>query len=228
MLAQALEIEPRGLFYAWRAQLAVIQHVEQHGFDKQELAERCRQFVREAMQREPMNSYVLSCVANAKLVMEGNLPACNELAKLSITKNPSNPMAWWSLSNARLYSGDRDYAYDAAKIAQQLAQDSPHRFWSDFQVSLTSAVVNRLDEAIGQGELAAILAPNFKPPLRYLTALYALNGDRDGAIRALLQLKSLEPDFSIDRMVRDSNYPVSMMRSSGLIDASKLSEIDDP
>lgn len=225
MLQRAHEIDPQGLFEAWRAQLFTIQFVERYGTDTLELSQKCEACCANALAADPTNSNVLAAVANARTIMGKNFTAGGELAVLSLRANPANPLGWWALSNAKQYAGDFDLAYACAVQAQHLATGTRFEFWANFQRSLTAAMINRPHEAIRLGELSSALAPNFRPPLRYLTALYAKDGQRGAALRAADQLARLEPDFSVDRMANDPDYPVSIMRQSGLIDREKLSDL---
>jgi hypothetical protein len=226
LFIQADEIEPRGLFLAWRAQLAVIRLVESGGdVDRQGLADQSAALCAEAMQREPTNSNVLAAVANARLVLEGDGVAARELSRLGVTANPANPLAWWSWANGLLYTGDAKKAHAAARTAQMLARNGSFRFWTDFQVALTSAVTGDLDGAIAHAEVSRALNPAFRPPLRYLLALLAKTGQDDAARLIRDRLERAEPGFSVDRMIDDPAYPVSMMRKAGLIDPSRLRDL---
>lgn len=225
MLRKAHEIDPQGLFEAWRAQLFTIQFVERFSSDTAELAEKCDASCANALAADPTNSNVLAAVANARTIIGKNFTAGGELAVLSVRSNPANPLAWWAFSNAKQYAGEFELAYSAAARAQQLASGTRFEFWVNFQRSLTAAMTDRHQEAIRLGELSSALAPNFRPPLRYLTALYAKQNNREDAVRAAHQLTNIEKDFSIDRMANDPDYPVSIMRQSGLIDREKLSDL---
>ena len=225
-LVAALALEERGVFHAWRAQLAAIRHIEQTGRDRGELDALSHAACARALELESQNSSVLSGVANARLVLEGDGIAAGNLAQAGVDANPANPLAWWALANARLYSGQAEDAWEAAVMSQRLAAKSNFRFWTDFQVSLVAAVTGRHREAIDFGELSGALAPNFRPPMRYLTALYAAQGDRENATRAARQLAQREPGFTLAKLMDDPAYPVSMMRQAGLLDRARLSEID--
>ena len=225
-LVAALALEERGVFHAWRAQLAAIRHIEQTGRDRDELNALSRAACARALELESQNSSVLSGVANARLVLEGDGIAAGNLAQAGVDANPANPLAWWALANARLYAGQAEDAWDAAVMSQRLAAKSNFRFWTDFQVSLVAAVTGRHREAIEFGELSGALAPNFRPPMRYLTALYAGQGDRENATRAARQLAEREPGFTLGKLMNDPAYPVSMMRQAGLLDRARLSELD--
>ena len=225
LLSRATEIAPRGLFYAWRAQLAAIRHVERQSESSGELRSLSEAQAAHALETEPLNSNVLAAVANARLVFENDLDASSALACQAVAANRANPLAWWAWANATLYGGNADAAYAAAITAQNLADRSTLRFWADFQRSLTAAVTGRTDEAIAYGAAASALAPSFRPPLRYLIALYARKGAMAEAERTSRRLLALEQDFSAERLLSDPAYPVSLMRRAGLVDRGSLSAL---
>lgn len=225
LFSQAYEIEPRGVFQAWRAQLFTIQYVERYGSDPEVLREKSDQSCALALAADPTNSNVLAAVANARMILDKNFVGGGELAMMSVNANPANPLAWWSLSNAKQYVGAYEAAYAAAVQAQKLADGTRLKFWGDFQRSLTAAITGKTEEALRFGESSSALAPNFRPPLRYLTALYAAAGREDDARRSAAHLQRREPDFTVERMVKDADYPVSIMRKSGILDGDKLMKL---
>ena len=227
MLARAQEIGPRALTGAWRAQLRLIQQVELHPDRSENLAEEARRFCMEALELEPLNSMVLAAVANTRLVLDKDVSACMELARRSVSLNPSNPLAWNSLATAKLYAGDIGEAHALAVRAQRMSSGSPFGHWWDFGRCLTAALTGRRDEALQLAEAAHALSPEFRPPLRYLTALYAAAGRPEEALRAGDRLKKLEPGFSFERMAKDESYPISPLRWSGLLDAGRLMDLED-
>lgn len=74
-------------------------------------------------------------------------------------------------------------------------------------------------------ERCSALAPNFRPPLRYLIALYAAKGDLEEASRKVQRLMQLEPDFTPERLANDPSYPVSLMRQTKLFNPARLMEL---
>ncbi|MEO1774004.1 MAG: hypothetical protein AAFS07_03545 [Pseudomonadota bacterium] len=226
MFAAAIEREPRGLYYAWRAQLAVIRFVELAADDVLVLKAECAEHCARAMELEPLNSHVLAAVANAKMLLERDLEASTLLSQQAVSANRANPLAWWSWANVTLYRGELEMAHAAAVIAQSLTERSSLKFWADFQRSLTAALTGRREEAIRFGTSASALAPSFRPPLRYLVALHAARGDRDATLDAAEQLRRIEDSFSIDKLLFDPEYPVSLMRKTSLLTAETVSRLD--
>lgn len=217
LLAQAIERDPRGLYYAWLSQLAVIRFVERQTEDTASLAAECAEHSARALEFEPTNSHVLAAVANAKIFLERDIDASTLLSQHAVAANRANPLAWWSWANVTLYRGELEMAHAAAVTAQNLSERSSLKFWADFQRSLTAAVTGRTAEAIHYGTSASTLAPSFRPPLRYLLALHAATGSAQAAAQAARRLKSIERDFSIDRLLFDPDYPVSLMRRAQLV-----------
>ncbi|MEM9902654.1 MAG: hypothetical protein AAF865_15005 [Pseudomonadota bacterium] len=226
MFAAAIEREPRGLYYAWRAQLAVIRFVELAADDVLALKAECAEHCARAIELEPLNSHVLASVANAKMLLERDLEASTLLSQQAVSANRANPLAWWSWANVTLYRGELEMAHSAAVLAQNLTERSSLKFWADFQRSLTAALTGRREEAIRFGTSASALAPSFRPPLRYLVALHAARGDRDATVGAADQLRRIEDSFSIDKLLFDPEYPVSLMRKTSLLTAETVSRLD--
>lgn len=222
LLKEAHDIDPRGVFSAWRLQLSIIQYVERYELDRQALCDKGEELCAEAIAQDPLNSNVMAAAANFQAIMEKNAVAGVELARLSIRANSANPLAWWAFSNAVQYTGDAETAYLAARRAHNLARGTKLEFWAAFQRSLSAALVRKPEEALHLGEISNALAPNFAPPLRYLLALYSNLDDVESARRVLKNLERMEADFSLDRIVHDPEYPMSIARSAGLLDANKL------
>ncbi len=222
MLEMAEELGAGALSSAWRAQLRVIQHVELHQGRSENLPDEARKLAVLAMEREPMNSMVLAAVANTRLVLDNDVNSCMELARRSVRLNPANPLAWDSLATAKLYAGDIGEAHALAVRAQKISSGSPFGHWWDFGRCLTAALTGRKAEALQLAEAAHALSPEFRPPLRYLTALYAADERFEDAQRTAERLQKLEPDFTFERMAKDETYPISPLRWGGLLDSGKV------
>ncbi|MEO1455077.1 MAG: hypothetical protein AAFV31_14780 [Pseudomonadota bacterium] len=214
-LETLLADSPQPVLYGWLAQAYTIQYVERYRPADAELRERCEAACREALAGGGQNSNVLAAVANARTNINHNYLAGLQLAEQSIKCNVANPLAWWAYSNALQCVGRSEMAHRAACNAQLLADATQLQFWADFQVSLTAALLGDTATAIENGERSVALVPDFRPPLRYLTALYAMDGDTDALTRSTAALKAAELDFSMTQMIEDIDYPIGMMRRYG-------------
>lgn len=221
MLLQAYDIQRRGIFKSWLAQLYSIQFVERIR-PIEDLRDKSEASCAHALELDPQNSNVLASVADASLVIGRNFARSAQLAKMSVAANPSNPRAWWTQASANLYFGNAETAHRSAINAQTLARGTRLQFWTDIQRGLAAVVNGKTIEGIQLLESSSALAPDFHPPLRYLTALYSAAGMSRQAQECARRLQALEPDFTFERLANDPDYPVSLMRQHGMLDTIKL------
>lgn len=216
LLDRAYYLDPRGIYLAWKVLLRVIRLVERHRVDVQATTEEAVALARQAVEFEPMNSMVLAAASNAASLVEANSATAMELAQRAVRLNQSNPLAWDCLSTAALHEGKLEEAYVYAVKSQRLAGNTPFKHWYDMGRVLMATVTGRLPEAVRLAGAASVV-PHFKPPLRYIAALYAHAGRHDDAERAVARLRAVEPDFSTERMVEDPQYPVAALRRSQIL-----------
>jgi tetratricopeptide (TPR) repeat protein len=216
LLDRAFCLDPRGVYLAWRVLLRIVQLVERHPVDAAATSAEAIDLYRRALEFEPYNSLVQAAASNVLSLVENNAPAALEMAQRAVRRNAANPFAWDCLSTAALHAGKLEEAYVFAVRAQRLAGDTPFKHWYDMGRALTATVTGRLDEALGLAGAASV-TPHFKPPLRYIAALYAHNGQPERAELAIARLQALEPGFTADQMVRDPTYPVAALRKSQIL-----------
>lgn len=217
LLSAGFSMSGRGVFLAWRVMLRLIMLVEQHANLPPDYEDEARAFSMQALELDPGNSLVLTAASNAQLFLLGDIVAAEEYARRAIALNPANPFAWDCLSMVSLYQGDRDAAHRLQRRARFIAGSSPQAHWFDMGCCLTATLKGQYTSALDFAHRSASVAPGFHPPLRYLIALYAHAGDFEKASRIAGQLRKIEGDFSIDRMVNDAAYPVSALRQSQLL-----------
>lgn len=216
LLDRAFCLDPRGIYLAWRVLLRIVQLVERHPVDAPAVAAEAVALARRAMEFEPLNSMVLAAASNVASLVESNPHAAVELAQRAVRLNRANPFGWDCLSTAALHVGKLEEAHVFAVKAQYLAGDTPFKHWYDMGRALTATVTHRTDEALALAGAASVM-PHFKPPLRYIAALHAHNGQTQAAHAALARLRALEPDFDPEMMERDPAYPVAALRRSEIL-----------
>ncbi|MGQ0567065.1 MAG: hypothetical protein ACT4OK_18645 [Gemmobacter sp.] len=225
LFALADQMESRGLIKAWQAQLRVFRMIERHDGTDPSMREEALDLCAQAMEREPNNSMVLAVVAYARNALDRDPLASVELAKRSVRINPVNPVAWDSLSIAKLYSGHVAEAHEIAQRVQKMGAMRPNRFWWDMGLCVTAALTGNESLALQMARSASAQAPDFRAALRYLVALSAGRGAPEVALAAAERLKQLEPTFSFDALAHDPAYPVGALRRSGLLRADRIRAI---
>lgn len=215
----------RGIVLGLRAQISVIRDIERLSASPQETAEQGLYLAAKAIEADPFNSQVLSAAANAQVFLKWDVDTGAELAEMALQTNRSNPLAWWAHANVGLYTQSFDRALESAMTATRLARGTPLQFWCQFQLGLAALAAGQLELARRSLETSAAIAPSFRPPKRYLLALYAHLRQFERANRMAKDLAALEETFSLDAFARDHDYPVSLARRVGLIDPGVLSEV---
>ena len=97
-----------------------------------------------------------------------------------------------------------------------LVGDDARHLW-DLYHGLVCISIDRYDEALGALRSAARRCPSFKAPHRQLIALNMHLGDTAAAQKHVAALSSLEDAFSLEAYLLDEEYPVSTLRSKGLL-----------
>jgi len=212
----AFSKDPRGLYLAWRVMLRVIRFIELPNSDIAVTREEISDLSARALDLEPGNSMVLSAAANAALLVQEDMLAARELASRALKVNPTNPFAWDCNSIWHLMASDFEKAHMMQLRARTISSDPRCKHWWDMGCALTATVTGRLEEARYYAECASALVPQFRPPLRYLTALYANENRIEEAEASSRKLKLIEPEFSLDRMVSDPKYPSAALKRSSL------------
>lgn len=219
---QAYSIKPRGLYLAWKAQLREIQMLERLATDPQGLKDEVRDLVQKAISTEPDNSMVQALVANAQLYVEGDIDASLNYASRAVHLNPGNAMGRWALSSAQLFSHQVTESYRNAKMASFLTEGTALSFWSKSQQGGAAIALGRLDEAKSLFKSAVADCPSFRPAMRYLFAIHACMEEWDLANEAAAKLRAIEPDFTIERLAIDKDYPVALLRLTDIDTAPVL------
>lgn len=218
LLAEAYQIDPKGIYLGWRAYLRIIQLGEKLTNDQQAAAGEALEFVRMALEEDPGNPMVLTLSSYIQTMMFKNYHAAFELAKEALQYCHFNPLSWAFLGIARMHLGEAELGYQNTLHARAISGPGPHKYQLDMLACQTAAVAGHFDDAIRFGKSSHALAPGYAPPLRYLAALMVNAGREEDAELVLADLRIIEPNFSFDLML-DKAYPVAALRKSRLTKA---------
>jgi DNA-binding SARP family transcriptional activator len=218
LFARAFEIEPRGVYLAWRAYLRTFLLAELQYTDRKTIEEEAFDFLRRALALEPYNSYVSALSAHVHIITRRSDAAAYELAERSIQLNHANPLGWAVLGVAESYLGKVSDGLRHTLFAREIAGYAPYRYQLDAFSFVASAVAGDTNRAIQLAEVCHALVPDFAPPIRYLTALYAYKGMHELSTEMVQKLQRSEPDFTLETL-RDKAYPVWALHRTPIIAA---------
>ncbi len=217
LLEQAYERHPKGIFLAWRGYARTFDMGDHRMSDRLSQIQEAEALVRRAIELEPQNSTVLALASYVYSFMMHEYEVGHELAEKSLRYNPMNVLGLAFLGRAKSYLGQFEEGYQLAARAREICGPGPLQHTLDFLCGITAVLSNRFDEAIRLGEMNKALAPDYRPPQRYLVPLYLQAGETDKAREVYDNLKKIEPSFSL-RAMRETSYPSAGLRASGLLD----------
>ena len=221
LLGQAFETSANGVFQAWRGFLQMARWVDLGRPEAGELSRAAEECIRRAEQSAAGNALTQGLVAYTRIMLPGDARAALPAAARAAEMNPTGPIPLVSLASAQLLAGHTEAAYAASRRARSYADRSRFRHFFDNHHCVVCMATGRLDEAVEAAEAAAGAVPTHAAAHRHLLALYAARGDLEGALRERETLERIEPGFTLDRMVRDPDYPVRTLRRTGLLDAAR-------
>jgi tetratricopeptide (TPR) repeat protein len=216
LFSRAFDIDPRGLYLAWRAFLRTFLLAERQFTSREKIEQEAIDFVQRALELEPHNSYVAALGAHVHTIMRRSYVAAYELAERSIQLNHANPIGWACLGIAKSHLGKSAEGMRHTMLAREIAGTAPYRYQLDTLSCIASTMAGDMNRAIHMAEASHALAPSFAPPMRYLSALYAHKGEHDLSHQMVQKLKISEPDFDYDKL-RDTTYPAAGLHRSSII-----------
>lgn len=224
LFRRAFELEPRGIYLAWRAFLRMFMLAERQYSCRDTLESEAVEYTSRALELEPHNSFVASLGAHVYLTVHRSYVTAYELAEQGIQLNRANPLGWACLGMAKCHLGKSVEGFRHTLLARDIAGSTPYRFQLNGLCCIAGTVAGAFEQAIRLGETSHALSPTFAPPLRYLTALYMFSGQRDLAQQTVQKLRKLEPDFSYE-MLAERSYPTASLHRTSILNSLPLQEI---
>lgn len=217
LLQQAYALSPDPRHLVWRALILTIQDIELLDRDTARLKSAAEQLIGSALTSGTENALPLAIAAIVRAMLFDDANEAEYLARTATYVNPDSAFSLKALAVAQMMLGDLSAAYANSRKSHEMSASSAYRHWWDLYHSIVCISCSAFDEALRSAEAAARRAPNFRPPLRSLIALYSYFGMDDKARTAGRRLATIEPDFSTDRFRNDPAYPNRTLRQAGLL-----------
>jgi adenylate cyclase len=197
LLKQALQADPHyarassllAWAYAARAQLGWSDAVEE--------LQKALAMARQAIEQDWEDPWAHLCAGYVHMVSRRFKPAVQELGE-ALELNPSFAFAHMLLGSTYGFAGESDEGLRHVSLAQRL---SPRDFNQAANYSVTGLchlMARRFDEAEAFEWRAVQLRPHFGTAWRTLAAAAGLAGHFDVAAEALVQVKRLQPNVSLE------------------------------
>jgi tetratricopeptide (TPR) repeat protein len=224
-LEQICDAEPNAATLGWLLLLKRIMFYERAAIATAEWVEQLIYRCEQAIALGVTNAFTLAAVSGAYLRLAGRPVEAIELAQRAERLNRSNPFALDALASAMYMTGRIDEGYRFSAVARALTANTSYAHFFDMSLSLASLLAGRRDQAGALADAALAIAPDFRAAWRTRIALCAARGNLAGAANATERLKRIEPGFSVDRMIHDPDYPITVLRQTCAPGFEKLGEI---
>ncbi len=220
LLDEAFELNPRGIYLAWKAYIRNFFIGERLGSDFPRYLDEAKYYAKRSLELEPYNATALALLSHVHCFLLKDPALGHELAERALQFSPSHPLAMAYLGQAKIHLGQFDVAYELSKAALQASGPGPHYYSLVFQNCMAAAANNDVRRALEFGLRAHALEPHYRPPMRYIFGLALNIGDRAQAQTVFEEMRALEADFSLS-LLKEPTYPVAGLRVAGLL------ELDD-
>ncbi len=211
-LSKAIEIEGKGVYYAWYAYLMAFRFEDLKGQYENEYKAKTHYLMDKAITQDGNNPLTLSLVAHVYSFVFRDFNRAETLLERALTIDPDLILALDSYALLNFYEGNLEKARYIASQVFQRSLFNPYRFCFATSLCMIDTVMGDYSAAVKHGEKAiSIHRPNqknvFAPTLRYLAAAHANVGNRERAAEVFQIMKSQDPAFEVSAMLED-DFPV--------------------
>jgi Flp pilus assembly protein TadD len=220
LFSRAWSVRASPVTGAWRAHIRVAMLIERTAPDPAATAAEAIEFAARAFAAAPHHPVVIAAAAEVAQHVEKRPHKALELARKAVGRNPANPFARRVFALALGATGEAGRAHEEAVLALRLAEGLPNTASWHTTSGIAALRLGRFYEAERHLQTAHELAPEMKPPLRFLAPLRLRRGDEAGAAEVLRALRALEPDFTL-ALLASEDYPADSLRATPLISVAR-------
>lgn len=202
LLDRAFEIQPNGVFLAWRAYLRTMWLGEHKGHNAEALRDEMDAFIRRAAELEPGNAVVLAISAFVCTAWLDDHGRALDYAERSVAVSPTNPMGLSYLGLVNTHIGNLDEGRRLTHLAARISGPGPYRFQVKQMAAVSSALAGDYDGARRFADDVNRSRSGFLANLRLLSLIYRRENDQDSLEACLSRLSELGEETSDDYLVR--------------------------
>lgn len=230
-LTLAIDLEPKGIYYAWYAYLMAFRFEESIGENQRELKSTTLRLVETALSKDGCNALVLGLVAHVLAFIFRDFNRAEYLLERAIRVDSGSTLPLDSLALLNFYKGDLSASRKAAIKVYENSLFSPYRFCFATTLCMIDTMNGDFKSAVNFGELAISMhRPDSKfvypPTLRYLSVAQAESGNQSRAKELFQLLSCQEPDFHSTQIL-EPGYPMPSQSAAQFLSRSlKLIETE--
>ena len=223
-LMQAYDLAASPGCHAWMAFAKAVEVLE-HFANEQAILEAAKFHARKCVELAPKSVFSLSIASLVLSLLDIDFDEAADLANEAIQRAPFSPLAHQAVATAYLSKGDVCKCVQHSTMTIKLSGHSPLKPFWHLHNGLANLAAGNYRQALASAKISARYAPNLRGTQRLLFGLHLLNQNSAGARSAFHMLKYLEPNFSLDRLVNDEQYPITTLRSVTQLDRVEIQNV---
>ncbi len=220
-LCKAIELEGKGVYYAWYAYLMAFRFEDLKDLYKGEYKAKTHYLLNKAVAEDENNPLTLSLVAHVYSFVFRDFYKAEALLDRALVIDPHSILALDGYAMLNFYRGNLEKARALALQVFQKSMFNPYRFCFATSLCMIDTVMGNYTTAAEYGEQAiAIHRPNqtqiFAPTLRYLSAAHESIGNRERAAEIFVVLKKQDPKFEVRSLLQE-DFPVPNRNAASIL-----------
>lgn len=159
------------------------------------------EFASAALLRDQNDVWALSLSGHLRAFLFRDFDVAFALFDRALRASPNSAFAWARSAPAFNYIGDTAEARRRAEAALRLSPFDPHIFFTHCTLGITAYIDSDYETAVAWGRRCHAENPTYTANLRFLAASLAGNGQLEEARRISRALRSVEPQFEVQKFV---------------------------
>jgi len=221
---QAIELDPKGIYYAWYAYLMVFRFGELKEEHEKDLKGKAHQLAEIALEKDRCNPLTLGLLGQVYSFIFRDFDKAELLLGPAIAMKQNTIFAMDSYALLKFYQGNLEEARSVASRVYDSSMFSPYRFCFATSLCMIDTVLGNYSSAADFGEKAICLQKKgqktvFGPILRYLSVAQAESGNQERANELFQTLNAQEPSFQPSKILEE-NYPMPNKNAALILNKS--------
>ncbi|MGJ8628541.1 MAG: tetratricopeptide repeat protein [Sulfitobacter sp.] len=195
LLTDASINQQHSIYPALKAYLSSFKIGENLGLIEEANTKAAERLLTGVVEDNPFNAISLSCLGHVFGYVFQEHEVAGSLLERALALNKSQAFVWDHYALHKIYTGQYQQAFDAAKQANFLGAYSPVSYSYDITLAMAATMNGDHGRAVASCKTALRKQPRSAAAMRYLIVNYAAQGKMAEALKIYQDLLVIDPDF---------------------------------
>lgn len=184
---------------AWLANWYILRLTRGWSEDRKREAAEALSACRAALDRDPLDALALATEGFVYCHLLNDLDTARKRCDQAVDANPSHALGWLYRGTVDAFRGNADAAVDATRRAMELSPLDPLRYYYESLAATAELSAHQYENAERLARSSLMLNRMHLSTWRALTIALVAQDRMDEARQALLRVRELEPDLTVDK-----------------------------